>query len=81
MTGIGTAALELFDEISDALDKAPYLEFKYPPDTKIRQIEIDLKRVETENRNDELEKLIKEYGADGLKAMIREVEAKKVRKK
>ncbi|CZX74275.1 ATP-binding domain-containing protein [Enterobacter hormaechei subsp. steigerwaltii] len=81
MTGIGTAALELFDEISDALEKAPSLEFKYPPDTKIRQIEIDLKRVETESRNDELEKLIQEYGADGLKAMIREVEAKKVKKK
>ncbi|MEZ2578212.1 DEAD/DEAH box helicase [Buttiauxella ferragutiae] len=81
MTGIGPTALELFDEISDALENAPSLEFKYPPDAKIRQIEIDLKRVETEEKNTDLEKLINEYGADGLKAMIKELEAKKVRKK
>ncbi|WP_404462782.1 DEAD/DEAH box helicase [Providencia rettgeri] len=81
MTGIGTTALELFDEISEALDQAPYLKFNYPPDTKIRQIEIDLKRIETGNKNNELEKLIQEFGAEGLKAMIREAEANKVKKK
>ncbi|MBU9808256.1 ATP-binding domain-containing protein, partial [Rahnella sp. SL6] len=81
MTGIGRTALELFDEISDALEKAPSLSYKYPPDAKIRQIEIDLKRVETEEKNSDLEKLIQEYGAEGLKAMIRELESKKVKKK
>ncbi|MBA5205502.1 ATP-binding domain-containing protein [Pectobacterium aroidearum] len=80
MTGVGETAIKLFDEIGDALSHAPYLRFNYPSGEMIHQIEVDLNKFSTSEKSNDFEKMIEEYGAEGLKAMIREHEAKKVKK-
>jgi len=80
MTGIGVPALELFDEIQDAKSRIPYLQFNYPSGEELHKIEIDLQRFVHNEEAEDFKKLLDLHGAEGLKAMIREFEAKKVKK-
>ncbi|MBN6043186.1 DEAD/DEAH box helicase [Citrobacter sp. ku-bf4] len=80
MTGIGHSANELFYEIKQAKDNVPYLRFNYPDSQILDQIEIDLQRFAHDEDVEDFQKLLDTHGLDGVKALIREYEAKKVKK-
>lgn len=80
MTGIGHSANELFYEIQQAKDNVPYLRFNYPDSQILDKIEIDLQRFAHDEDVQDFQKLLDTHGLDGVKALIREYEAKKVKK-
>ncbi|WP_409310420.1 DEAD/DEAH box helicase [Pectobacterium sp. B1J-3] len=80
MTGIGYAAIELFDEIQQAKANVPYLKFNYPSGQILDKIEIDLQRLAHDENTENFQKLLETHGLDGLKALLKEYEAKKVKK-
>ncbi|WP_318389675.1 DEAD/DEAH box helicase [Enterobacter sp.] len=80
MTGIGHSANELFDEIQQAKDNVPYLRFTYPDSEILDKIEIDLQRFAHDEDVQDFQKLLDTHGIDGVKALLREYEAKKAKK-
>ncbi|CZY24250.1 Superfamily I DNA and RNA helicases [Enterobacter hormaechei] len=80
MTGIGHSANELFFEIQQAKDNVPFLRFNYPDSQILDKIEIDLQRFAHDEDVQDFQKLLDTHGLDGVKALIREYEAKKVKK-
>lgn len=80
MTGIGYPAIELFDEIQQAKNNIPYLKFNYPSGQTLDKIEIDLQRFAHDESPEDFQKLLEAHGVDGLKALLREYEAKRMKK-
>lgn len=80
MTGYGSTAQDLFDEINEAKKQVPYLKFKYPSGEMLNQIEIDLQRFANDDDTEDFKKLMEAHGIDGIKAMLREYEAGKAKK-
>lgn len=80
MTGYSTFAQELFDEIDEAKKNIPYLKFNYPSGEMLHQIEIDLQRLGNDDEVKDFQKLMDTHGIDGIKALLREYEASKVKK-
>ncbi|WP_045395132.1 DEAD/DEAH box helicase [Vibrio campbellii] len=83
LTGYGSSPTQLFDEITNAKNNSPRIEFNYPSQDEVERIETDLKRKSPTKAQDivKLKKMLESVGgAEELERMYAEMMARDSKK-